>query len=370
MPKRKDYRLSGKRTRIDNDSPSSFPETKLLTVSSPFTTGSGNPVAGESLQSLLQKLDGNDDAMLQVLGVSQGDTNFGAFSVSSGAAEIIGATSSTKNAFQQIGDEIGIAVVAGSRTNNSVSDQAVNLNITALDSAIGIDSQLNPLTRTVGALVINSSVFTKFDAVDLVIGADSDLTPASRTTGPVAISNNIYANLDALDAAIGVDVTPVTRSNNPIVVANSSNSNIDVLDATIGADADITSTNFITAGGATVYSLFSSLDSNVGKLINKQSLSSVASGNETVIATIPVADAEAVTFYVHAQSGANYDTSIVHSINDGSTSTNTTFADLAIGNQVLKKLTTDVNGGNLRLLADVQLGSTNIDITYIRTPVV
>ena len=345
-----------------------FGLTTGITVATPFTPGSGDPTAGDTLHVVLQKLDGNDDAMLQVLGVSQGDTNLGAFTASSGAAEIIGATSSVKAALQLLGDEIGTAVVAGVRTNNPVSDQAVNRNIEALDAAIGINSQLTVQTRTVGALTVNSTVMSKFNQLDAAIGADSDLTPLARTTGAVALSNNVYSNIDQLDAAIGVDVAPQTRTNNPTVASNTSNANISALDAAIGADAQITSTNWISTNNS-AYELANLLDDGIGKLINEFEVTGLPVASNTVLMTIPVGEVGTVKFFVEGRSGTNRSAYEVYATHNGTTADNNSNSQLRIGSRVLRDFSVDISGGNLRLIANVLQASTDVRITYVRTPV-
>jgi hypothetical protein len=156
-------------------------------------------------------------------------------------------------------------VVTADSTGTAGDGDNLEEAISALDAAMGADSDLTPLTRTVGQLVAAESAKQNIDDLDTVIGADADMV----STNVISTSNNIYANLSALDASVGADgdLTPVTRAGGgwQLVASESSKQNIDDLDAVIGADADMASTNYISTT-STIYANLSALDSNLASV--------------------------------------------------------------------------------------------------------
>lgn len=75
-----------------------------INISGGYTPGSGNVTSSDSVESAIQKVDGVNDAQDTALGLSQGDTNFGAFSTA--ASLLLAASQSAKQLFQRIGDLI------------------------------------------------------------------------------------------------------------------------------------------------------------------------------------------------------------------------------------------------------------------------
>ena len=130
---------------------------------------------------------------------------------------------SLETAVGDLDAEVGAAVATPqSRTAGTISDQAVNLNVEALDDAIGAD-----VTSTSQATAADS-VNENISALDTAIGADV-ATAQSRTAGPIS-AQAANLNVEALDDAIGADVT----STKIATAADSVNANISVLDAVLG----------------------------------------------------------------------------------------------------------------------------------------
>ncbi len=119
--------------------------------------------------------------------------------------------------------EVGAAVATPqARTAGPISDQAVNLNVEALDDAIGAD--ITSTNQATAADSVNENV----SALDAAIGADV-ATPQTRTAGAIsAQATNL--NVEALDDAIGADVT----STKIATAADSVNANISALDDVLG----------------------------------------------------------------------------------------------------------------------------------------
>ena len=119
--------------------------------------------------------------------------------------------------------EVGAGVAtAQSRTVGPISDQAINLNVEALDDAIGAD-----VTSTNQATA-GDSVNENITALDSAIG--NDVAGASaRTVGAISVQD-ANANIEALDDAVGADVT----STKIAATTNSVNANISALDDVLG----------------------------------------------------------------------------------------------------------------------------------------
>ena len=137
-----------------------------------------------------------------------------------------------------IGDldaEIGAAVVtAQARTAGAISDQAVNLNVEALDDAIGAN-----VTST-NQTTAGDSVNANLGALDTAIG--DDITGAEvRTVGAISVQN-INANLESLDSAIGPDVT----STKHVLASNHINANISIIDDVLGDAKSESKTDSVT----------------------------------------------------------------------------------------------------------------------------
>ena len=119
--------------------------------------------------------------------------------------------------------EIGAAVATPhSRTAGPISDQAVNLNVEALDDAIGAD--VTSTNQVTAADTVNENL----TALDLAVG-DDVAGPASRTVGAVS-AQDVNSNVEQLDTAIGPDVT----STKHVSAANDVNANISILDDVAG----------------------------------------------------------------------------------------------------------------------------------------
>ena len=187
-------------------------------------SGSSTAVAAsDSLETAIGKLDGAQKDILTTLGVSQGDTNLGAIGGGAGADEILTDTETVKSALIKLGDEIGVAVTG----TNVLSDQAVNLNLDAIDTAIGdrdytsthaagltdsesLTASIEKLNLEIGAAVTGTNVISdqainlNFNAIDTAIG-DRDYT--STHAAGLTDSETLTASIEKLNLEIGAAVT-------------------------------------------------------------------------------------------------------------------------------------------------------------------
>jgi hypothetical protein len=119
--------------------------------------------------------------------------------------------------------EVGAGVAtAQSRTAGPISDQAINLNVEALDDAIGAD--VTSTNQTTAGDSVNENI----TALDTAIGNDVAGAEA-RTVGSISVQD-ANANIEALDDAVGADVT----STKIAATSNSVNANISALDDVLG----------------------------------------------------------------------------------------------------------------------------------------
>lgn len=354
----------------------------------------------------------------------------GTYAGHSSTNHIDGATSVT-SALELLDTEIGANVVAVSRTNNPiVNGDPLNDNIDSLDAAIGADSELTPVSRTTGPLVVNTTVMSKFDAVDTYLG--NDVSPTTRTVGPIVAANDLGANLEALDTAVGTDaqLTALTRTVGTVATSQSVNQNIDDLDAVVGADSeltavsrtagpistsqtiyaniddldaaigvDVTSTNFAVAASA-VNANISNLDSKIGgnlsdgqavlavnsimanltaldealDSVGVQVATSVTAATITTIDTVLVDDILSTKWLVHVQDGTNFEVMVVEAVHDNipagadaSNTDHTVYAKLRIGAVSGIAITVDLNGATTSQEMRLRITTTNSsEVTVMR----
>ena len=75
-----------------------------INLSSGYTPGTGNPVAGDSVEAAIQKVDGNVDSIDTREGLAQGATNFG--TITAAGDYPLSSNSTAKNLFQEIENRI------------------------------------------------------------------------------------------------------------------------------------------------------------------------------------------------------------------------------------------------------------------------
>lgn len=76
-------------------------EADDIEIASPYVAASGDVTDADTVQSALEKIDGNNDAQDSLLGTSQGDTDLGTFT-----GDIISDNTTVKNALQELETEL------------------------------------------------------------------------------------------------------------------------------------------------------------------------------------------------------------------------------------------------------------------------
>jgi len=80
-----------------------FGSATAINLVAPYTPGSGDVTASDSVQSAIQKLDGNNDAQDSLLGTAQGDTDLG---VIGGTGDVVPDNSTVKGAIEALDTEL------------------------------------------------------------------------------------------------------------------------------------------------------------------------------------------------------------------------------------------------------------------------
>lgn len=234
-----------------------------------------------------------------------GKTAEGAENPTYSSSNVVTQSTNLEAAVGELDAEIGAAVTPVTRTTGAISDQAVNLNIDALDDAVGADADLTALTRTTGSVSLSNSVLANVDALDTAVGADSDLTVLTRTLFPLSLSNSILKNLDQLDASLGADSEWFDVNREPGTKLNKNYSvlkNLYRLNASIGANTELSAesrTKGVLYTLSAVTTNLDQLDEAIGPDITSTNVG--AAGN-SVNVNIGLLDAEIGSAVATAQS--------------------------------------------------------------------
>lgn len=149
-----------------------------INLSATYAAASGNPLAGDTIESALQKIDGNVDALNTLTGVSQGGTNYGAWAAP--VDLLFSATASAKALFQRIGDllmQLRGTTVAGITLTTMVdqvpvaSVKAVKWFVEAFEIATPANRQAFEVYALNNTLVADDTISAK-----LKVGATFNLT--------------------------------------------------------------------------------------------------------------------------------------------------------------------------------------------------
>lgn len=169
-----------------------------INLSGSYVAASGNPVAGDTVEAAIAKIDGNVDSLNSLSGVAQGATNLGSWT--SPVDLLFSATSTVKALFQRIGDllmQLRGVQVTGITTSTMVdqvpvaSVKAVKWFVTAFEVATPANSQafevyaLNNGTvadDNKSAILKTGSNFNLTNTVD-ISGGNMRLMVASTTAG-------------------------------------------------------------------------------------------------------------------------------------------------------------------------------------------
>jgi len=189
-----------------------------INVSSGYAAATGNPAADETVEAVLQKIDGNVDSVEDALGVSQGDTNMGTFT-----GTIISDSGSAKAGMQELETDlealqtaVGVAAEAtdmGTYTGDILTDnQTAKVNIQELETEVESLTTRSTETAITTIEYPDSVLCDEVRAVvwDVVISLDSDparvkfLTVSAVHDGVIApgtpanaatVDNTVYSKL-------------------------------------------------------------------------------------------------------------------------------------------------------------------------------
>jgi len=266
-----------------------------ISLAAGYSAASGDVTASDTVQSALEKIDGNNDAQDSVLGTSQGDTDLGTFggSTISDNTSVKGALGELELANEEVDQNVDDLITLSGMPENSI------------DLGVFTGSVIPDNSNVKGAL---QALESKDEAQDLVVA-------------------EIDQNVDDLIALSGVP-------------ENSTN---------LG-----TFTGF---GGAlltateTVKTAIQKITDFLGGL---RTVEVTGITTETAVDQVPIASVSACKWFVYAFEEANPTNKRaweVWALNDGTSSRETVTNKLRFGSFNFS-INTDVSGGNMRLLAE------------------
>ena len=180
-----------------------FELANTINVSAGYTPGSGNPAPSESVEAILQKIDGNVDAVNASLGTAQGASNLGAFTggtvtdnttVKGAIQEIV-----TKSRFEVSPASSSVAGVVDNVGVNTI--KSLTWKITAVDTVTFARYTCTIVALANGNSGVNATLveFTEFGVVE-------SATPIPGTLGFTVV---ITAGVIELQRT-GVTTNPVS----------------------------------------------------------------------------------------------------------------------------------------------------------------
>lgn len=156
-----------------------------INVSGSYAAASGNPLAGDTVEAVLQKLDGNVDAINTLTGIAQGVTTLGSWT--SPVDLLFSATSSIKALFQRVGVllmQLRGVQVTGVTTTVTVDEvdaatvEAVKWFVVAFEEATPTNKQAFEVYALNNASTSDDSIISK-----LKVGSAFNLTTTVDVSG-------------------------------------------------------------------------------------------------------------------------------------------------------------------------------------------
>lgn len=263
-----------------------------INLAAGYTAGSGDVTAADTVQSALQKIDGNNDAQDSVLGTAQGDTDLGVFS-----GNVISDNTSVKGALQEL----------------EIAHEEVDQNVNDLITLSGMPENSTDLGTFPGGVISDNTTI-----------------------------KNALIELEAKDEAQDGVITEIDQ-------------NVDDLIALSGVPENSTDLGSFTgdlfADGLTVKGALQRVEDLLDdvKVVEVAAITAEVSVDE-----LPVADYPSALWIVHAIEDAtptNRKAFLVHGLNNGATSDDNVSSRLRIGANFDVSLSVDVSGGLMRLRA-------------------
>jgi len=266
-----------------------------ISLAAGYTAGSGDISASDTVQSAIQKLDGNNDNQDTLLGTSQGATDLGTFA---------GATISDNT------------TVKGALGELESAHEEVDANVNDLITLSGMPENSTDLGTFTGSVISDNTT---------VKNALQQLESKDETQD--GIITEIDANVDDLITLSGV-------------AENSTN---------LGAFTGFGTILFTAT--ETVKSALQAVATFLGSLRSTEVTGVTAAAT---VDEVPVATIQACKWLVTAfeeATPANKKSFEVFAMNDGTNTDDTVYAKLKLGASFDVTLSTDVSGGNMRLRA-------------------
>lgn len=180
-----------------------------INLAAGYAASSGNVDSNDTVQSALQKLDGNIDAIDTRQGLAQGATNFGA---TSGGQNVLPQNATAKQLFEAIEGEIDTYQTAAGVTTTTVLDSVPIADYEAVEWLVHAELNSTPANRKlVRVLALHNGTAAAADTQDKVkVGSNFNTTIAVAVNG---------ANME-LQVAAGAATTFKSHRRHVISVIN------------------------------------------------------------------------------------------------------------------------------------------------------
>lgn len=263
-------------------------------ITAGYSAASGDVTSADTVQSALEKIDGNNDAQDTLLGTSQGDTDLGTFAGST------------------ISDNVTVKVALGELES---AHEEVDQNVDDLITLSGSPENSVDHGTFPGAVI-----------------------PDNSTT------KGALAALEAKDEAQDLVITEIDQ-------------NVDDLITLSGVPENSTNLGAFTGYGSIFFTATETVKSAIQKVVDfiggLRNVETTGITTQTVVDEVPVATVGACKWFVYAfeeASPTDVRAMEVFALNDGTTSKENVTNKLKIGGFNFQ-IDTDISGGNMRLLA-------------------
>ena len=178
-----------------------------IELSSGYTSGSGDISSSDTVESAIEKLDGNVDNLTSAVGVSQGDTNMGTYTGS-----LINDNESAKQNIQQLESEAeAIRTLSGTSSGDTdlgtfpggiiADNEDIKGALEDLEGAI--EALPVPVSGEVTGITtittINTFLVDSFDSAEWEIVVFEEATPANKKSLKISAVHDGTASADATD---------------------------------------------------------------------------------------------------------------------------------------------------------------------------
>lgn len=282
-----------------------------INLAAGYTAGSGDVTSSDTVQTALQKVDGNNDAQDSVLGTAQGATDLGTFS-----GTTISDNTDVKNALQEV-------ETAYEETDQNVDD---------LITLSGVPENSTDLGTFPGAVISDNTTI-----------------------------KNALTELEAKDEAQDVIIAEIDQ-------------NVDDLITLSGVAENSTNLGAFTGFGSILFTATETIKTALQKVAdflgNLRSVETTGVTTQVAVDSVPVATIGACKWFVLAfeeATPANREAVEIYALNDGTNADFNEVGKLKLGSTGgnFINLDVDVSGGNMRLLADSNTAGLTVRVRRI-----